>query len=111
FRRVLCRSVGVIQRGKGLDDFLEMALRLHRAGHDARYVVVGDEIYDTGRDRGYRARLEQRVRDAGMGDLVHFAGFEQDSIGVMQALDLLVSASTRPESFGRVLIEAMACRV
>lgn len=103
--------VGVLQRGKGVAEFLEMAALLGKEGVDARYVVVGDEIYDTGRDAGIRRELEARTAALGIADVVQFVGFQQDTVGVMQSLDLLVSASTQPESFGRVVVEAMACGV
>jgi glycosyltransferase involved in cell wall biosynthesis len=103
--------VGVLERGKGVSEFLDMAALLAEDGIDARYVVVGDQIYDTGRDAGFRAELEAQVEDLDLGGVVHFAGFQNDTVRVMQSLDLLVSASTKPESFGRVVVEAMACGV
>jgi glycosyltransferase involved in cell wall biosynthesis len=43
-----------------------------------------------------------------LADRVEFSGFRMDIPVVMSALDILVLASTSPEPFGRVLIEAMA---
>lgn len=103
--------VGVLQRGKGISGFIDMVALLREDGVDARYVVVGDEIYDTGRDEGIRAELEARVEALGLEGVLHFVGFQSDTVRVMQGLDMLVSASTQPESFGRVVVEAMACGV
>ena len=103
--------VGVIQRGKGIADFLGMAALLVERGSTARFVVVGDEIYDTGRDRGLRQELEAQAATLGLNDRVAFVGYQEDAVQVMHGLDLLVSASVHPESFGRVLVEAMACGV
>ncbi|MCA8957547.1 MAG: glycosyltransferase [Planctomycetes bacterium] len=107
----LIGALGVLQRGKGIDSFLQMAAEVLRGGLDARFAVVGDEIYDTGRDRGLRRELEDLAERLGLADRVHFAGFRRDSVQVLRGLDVLVSASTHPESFGRVLVEAMACGV
>lgn len=104
-------AVGVIQRGKGLNHFVDMAATLQASEVEARFVIVGDEIYDTRRDEGFKAELEQRVDELGLSEVFAFVGFHQDSVRVMQGLDLLVSASTTAESFGRVLVEAMACGV
>jgi glycosyltransferase involved in cell wall biosynthesis len=40
---------------------------------------------------------------------VIFAGRREDVVAIYNAMDVVVSSSVRPESFGRVLIEAMAC--
>ena len=73
--------------------------------------MVGDEIYDTGRDHGLKAELEAKATDLGLDDVLAFVGYDADTVGVMQGLDVLVSASTHPESFGRVVVEAMASGV
>lgn len=67
-----------------------------------------NEIYDTRGHRGYRQRLEQRARGAGPGRVI-FTGFRRDMPAVTNSLDILVHASVRPEPFGRVILEAMAC--
>lgn len=48
------------------------------------------------------------ARALGCADRVGFTGFQSDMPSVMQALDIVVHASTEPEPFGLVLIEAMA---
>ena len=68
-------------------------------------------FYDTGRDAGLRDELEALAEELDLGDHVLFTGYEADNRRVMQGLDLLVSAATAPESFGRVLVEAQACGV
>jgi glycosyltransferase involved in cell wall biosynthesis len=50
----------------------------------------------------YAARL-------GIGDRVHFAGFQPDLPACYRAADLLLICSDRLESFGLVQAEAMAC--
>lgn len=42
---------------------------------------------------------------------IHFAGHRPDPAAVLNALDVLVHCSIRPEPFGRILIEAMACGI
>ena len=42
-----------------------------------------------------------------MAGRVHFLGFRRDIPRLMRMMDLIVHASTAPEPFGRVLVEAM----
>ncbi len=63
-------------------------------------VFVGSDV---GR-AAYRRELEVQAR----GLCVRFAGHTDDMVTAYAASDIVVSASVRPESFGRVLVEAGA---
>jgi D-inositol-3-phosphate glycosyltransferase len=72
---------------------------------DLHMVVAGDgELLG-----GYR----RRAAEAGVGDCVHFLGrLPQSGLpDVLRASDLILLTTEPPESFGIVLIEAMACGV
>lgn len=71
-----------------------------------RLVFVG-EAPDS--SRSYLHRLKRSVEENGLGGVVHFAGARDDALGIMNAADFVVHASTRPEPFGLVVLEAMAC--
>lgn len=75
--------------------------------------IVGDEFYTTSRHRrGYRQYLENLARELGVADRVHFLGWRSDVVEVIERLDLMVCASDPSlavETFGRTLVEAMAC--
>lgn len=103
--------VGVLARWKGQLEFLAVAKKLVESGVDARFVVIGGEIYDTGSDQGFGLELEREAERLGIRNRVQFAGFVTDPIEAVNGLDVLVHASTRPEPFGRVVVEAMACGV
>jgi phosphatidylinositol alpha-mannosyltransferase len=57
-----------------------------------------------------RAKLERQARDAGIADLVEFTGFvsDADKPHYYAAADIAVFPSSAGESFGIVLLEAMA---
>ena len=97
--------VGRLERWKGQEVFLRaMALVRHRMPN-AKGVVIGDPVpYDM----DYGNTLLALRHELGLSDQVVFSSFRQDMPAVMSALDVLVLASTSPEPFGRVLIEAMA---
>ena len=76
---------------------------LARASHPVHIVVAGEgELLE-----GYRAA----AREAGVGDRVRFLGrLPQAQLPeVLRASDLMLLTTEPPESFGIVLIEAMAC--
>jgi glycosyltransferase involved in cell wall biosynthesis len=103
--------LGVLTRWKGQLEFLKMAKELIRRGSDAMFVVIGGEIYDTGADRGYGLELKIEAERLGIVNRIYFTGFEADPARMINGLDVLVHASIKPEPFGRVILEAMACGV
>lgn len=77
----------------------------------AKVVIAGQEMYLTIGHEGWKARLEREIDDLGLRGRVVLAGQRGDPVEVMRCFDVLVHASIHPESFGRVLAEAMACGV
>ena len=69
-------------------------------------ILVGDALFG---EEEYVAQLHQQVADLGLSDRVHFLGFRSDIPELMSACNLVVHASTSPEPFGRVIVEAMLC--
>jgi glycosyltransferase involved in cell wall biosynthesis len=73
---------------------------------DAHLVFVGGSIYDTVTERAFAARLR-----AVLGERIHLVPFQEHVELVYPELTLGVHYSLRPEPFGRVVLEAMACGV
>jgi len=76
----------------------------HLSRDDYVAVFVGDE---QGRE-GYRRQLEQQVQRNGLAHIVRFAGPCRDMPAAYMSADVVVNASTKPEAFGRVIVEAQA---
>lgn len=93
--------VGRLERRKGVKYLLKAYAQLAKTRSDVRLVIGGD-----GPDR---AKLEQFVEDANIPDVI-FAGFltEADKLEYLQTADLFCSPALFGESFGIVLLEAMA---
>ena len=89
---------GRVSRLKGHAVLIEAMREL--ADEDLAAVFVGS---DTG-NRAYRRELEALAGNLN----VRFIGHRDDMAAVYAASDIVVSASVRPESFGRVLAEAGA---
>jgi len=60
-----------------------------------------------GRDR-FAAGLERQAAALGVSDRLRFAGHCDDMPAALMLADVVVSASTEPEGFGRTVIEAQA---
>lgn len=100
--------VGRLDHCKGVDVFLRAAAMCRDEFPGARFVVCGGEVEGQEEVARGAARL---AGELGLGDAVSFTGWRYgpgDMPEVYAALDVLVSASIWPESFGLVLVEAMA---
>jgi glycosyltransferase involved in cell wall biosynthesis len=93
---------------KGHDVFLEAAARIDPS-HPARFYVVGGPIYRSAGSQVSIDGLKAHAEALGLTGRVAFTGHQADPARVMRGLDVVVHASTRPEPFGRVIVEAMAC--
>jgi glycosyltransferase involved in cell wall biosynthesis len=71
------------------------------------YGVIAGGVLPLWDGEAYERQLRARVDALGLRDRVLFAGMRDDVPDVMRAMDVLVCPSQH-ESFGRVLIEAMA---
>jgi phosphatidylinositol alpha-mannosyltransferase len=93
--------VGRLEPRKGIASLIRAMARVQAQARDVRLLIVGD-----GPDR---ARLESLAASAGVD--ARFTGFVDDGglPGYFQSADLFCSPATGGESFGVVLLEAMAC--
>jgi glycosyltransferase involved in cell wall biosynthesis len=93
---------GRLTAWKGQGVLIEAMALLSR--RDAVCVLVGA---DQGRHR-YIGQLLRRAERLGLGDRLRLAGHAEDMPAALALADVVVHASTKPEAFGRVVIEAQA---
>lgn len=93
---------GRLTRWKGQGLLLDAVARLNDPALFT--VMVGDP---QGRE-GYVSELKTQIDRLGLANAVHIAGHVDDMPTAYQAADIIVSASTDAEAFGRVPVEAMA---
>ena len=94
-------------RWKGHEVFLR-ALAAIPGDVPVRGYVIGGSMYDTAGSEHTMDELQALAARLGLGGRVGFTGFLPPA-PAMRALDVVVHASTRPEPFGLVIAEAMAC--
>jgi glycosyltransferase involved in cell wall biosynthesis len=100
--------VATLARWKGHRIFLEALSRVS-PGMPIRGYVIGGPIYQTDGSQWSLEELQQEADRLGLAGTVGFTGFVEDAAAAMRSLDIVVHASTDPEPFGMVIIEAMAC--
>lgn len=92
------------QKGQGIA--LEAMKILKDKNTKLKLVIIGE---NTKNEMNYLEVLKKRARELAIEDRVHFTGYRADMDKIVASLDVLIMPSDR-ETFGRVLIEAMASR-
>lgn len=97
---------GRLTRWKGQGVLIDAMARLKEKSllGNARAIFAGDA---QGRDE-YETELRTKITEAGLSDHVFIVGHVTDMATAYAASDVVVSASTDPEAFGRVAAEASA---
>ncbi len=105
--------VATYARWKGQEIFLQAIADLAQQQPllitKARFYIVGGAIYETDRSQYSRSELIQLAQDLNIENWVEFIDFRTDIESIYNSLDIVVHASTKPEPFGRTIVEAMAC--
>jgi glycosyltransferase involved in cell wall biosynthesis len=103
----LIGMIGDIKPLKGQEVLLEACKLLKDSPRKFKVIVVGEQKGD---DKGYLEILKDCIDRYGFQERVRFTGFIDNIRSVYEALDLVVVPSYT-ETFGRVIIEAMAMGV
>jgi glycosyltransferase involved in cell wall biosynthesis len=103
--------VATYARWKGQGLFLEAAAQaLKSLGRErVRFYVVGGRAYATEESQYSETELRSEMAQRALGDAAGLVPFQSDPAMAYRALDVVVHASTRPEPFGRTIVEGMAC--
>ncbi len=96
---------GRIEPFKGQHLLIEAVDLLRSRGIDARAKIIGHAM-----DEAWLARLKEDVTRRGLEGVVEFAGFHPSPLELMPSFDVIV-LTTKRETFGLVLVEAMQCGV
>jgi glycosyltransferase involved in cell wall biosynthesis len=97
--------VGMLIPWKGQELFIDAAKLLLQKIPQLKMIIIGGTPYGCA---PYEAMLRQRVCDEHLNDLIIFTEHISELSTMYNGLDVVVSASTQPEPFGVVVVEAMA---
>jgi glycosyltransferase involved in cell wall biosynthesis len=103
---VMALMVGNIRQWKGQHVVLAALEQMPATARDGLYIAFAGAL--TTNDRPYMEELEATVRRAGLADHVRFLGSRDDVPDLLNAADIALHASVRPEPFGLVVVEAMS---
>lgn len=106
-KRVLALP-GRISRLKGHADFLQLLAGLRQDFPEVAGLIVGGE---DPRRLAYVAELRARVNALGIADRIVFAGQQSDMRDIYATCAAVFSLSTKPESFGRTVLEPLTLGV
>ena len=99
---------GRLTRRKGHLDFIELIGRLVKAGQPVYGLIVGAEDPE---HAAYSRELHQAIQQQGLEHDMTFTGARLDLRDIMAVSDIVLSLSTKPESFGRTVQEALSLGV
>jgi glycosyltransferase involved in cell wall biosynthesis len=103
-QRPVIAIVGRITPLKGQHVFIEAAGNLAARYPEAEFLVAGSPLFG---EQEYERQIRERARNSPARDRIRFLGFVDDVPALLQKVDVVVQASTLPEGFGQVIVEAM----
>lgn len=102
-KRVLALP-GRLSRIKGHDRFVRLIQAVRYEYPDVHGLIIGGV---EPRREGYAEELHSLVKQLGLSEHISFTGQRDDMPDVMSQCDLLFSLTTKPETFGRTVLEGL----
>ena len=94
-------SIGTITPRKGYEILVDAAERVLEQTNNVAFLIIGNEL------PGYSNTIRQMIRQKGLERYIHMLGPQNDIAELLPEIDLLVHPAHQ-ETFGRVIVEAMA---
>lgn len=98
-------TIGRLSYRKGQRQLIEALERVIMVHPRVHALIVGGPV--PGQEQ-FLAELQAYTTRTDLASLVTFTGFRRDTADLLQAIDIFVMPSIWPESFGLVVVEAMA---
>ena len=100
-------STGALRPIKRIEDFIDLVSRLSSRYPNLVGLIAGGAVAG---DEAYRAFIEQRIQESGLGRRLRWLGHVEPVEPLLRVLDVFVSTS-QYETFGNSVAEAMACQL
>lgn len=102
---ILVGLIGRFDRQKGQLEFIEAIKNLKNKLPNVKYVLVGADTYG---EEPLQKKILNEILESELNNFVQVRGFSNEVQKIMKALDVFIMPSYK-ETFGIVLVEAMAC--
>ncbi len=102
----LIGMVGRLSPLKGLDEFFESMVIVHKQISNTTALIVGEELEFNGQ---YEQKLREQAKRLGLSGNLIFTGYQADSISLINAMDFLVAPS-KTEGLPITILEAMSVK-
>jgi glycosyltransferase involved in cell wall biosynthesis len=103
---ILICNIGRLDWWKGQDYFIEAVSYAKKLNPNIKGLIVGPKIY-TYKCMDYFKRLNLMVKKLQLSDNIIFTGHRSDVPEVMKSSNIVVHSASKPEPFGRVIVEGM----
>ncbi|MRR14433.1 glycosyltransferase family 1 protein, partial [archaeon] len=105
--QVVIGIVGNLQRWKGQLTVIDAVNILSKKYPDLVCLLIGDASKTTEDDIQYYQELQEKITGHGLRNRIIVTGYRNDVPDILNTLDVFIHASTHPEPYGLVVLEAM----
>jgi len=95
---------GRVTRLKGHQEFLKLIAKLKSQKISIHGLIVGD-IHQS--KQSYFEEIKQQIKKLDIEEMISFTGLREDIAEIYQYSDIVYSLSSKPESFGRTVLEPL----
>lgn len=103
--------VGHLSKRKGHETLIRAINKVYKDYKKIRLIIIGSNIYEPGEKFSRKYYLKKLIKEIGISKIVFWKNYSKNIFTEIKNMDLLVLPSIKDESFGRVLVEAMASGV
>ena len=103
--------VGHLSKRKGHETLIRAINKIHKDYKKIRLIIIGSNLYEPGEKFSRKYYLKKLIKEIGISKIVFWKNYSRNIFTEIKNMDLLVLPSIKDESFGRVLVEAMASGV
>jgi glycosyltransferase involved in cell wall biosynthesis len=104
---IVIGNSGMIKIWKGQLSLIDAIARLRDRHPDVHCVIVGGTSDSYDGDNKYLERIRAFMKEHGIENRVHFAGYQANVADYLQIFDIMVHTSVEPEPFSRSILEGM----
>ncbi len=100
--------VGNVRQWKGQEYLIDALKIVHDNLIDFKCLLIGSVATNTDADVLFKDRLIEKIDKYGLGEKIIFTGYRPDVPDLINALDIQINASIKPDPFPHVILEGLS---